>query len=164
MGGIMKTLFEKFKSRPAWPYQPRFIKFDTEGFSVTEEGTPEVRGDWISIREVFAYKLDLFSFDEICIGLRYDNSAGMHWWIGESYVGYKDFLEEITRRFPGIRTDWFAEVAKPAFAENRTTLWGEAWSPPQEAPIQSPQHNAGSRPSSGDSPASEIPSAPAPRG
>ena len=31
-------------------------------------------------------------------------------------------------------------------------------------PIQSAQHNAGSRPSSTDSPASETPSAPAPRG
>ncbi len=124
----MKSLFAKLKRRPAWPDQPRFVKFDAAGFSITEDGEPEVRGDWASIREVFAYKLDFFSVDEICIGLRYD-SAGMHWWIGEGYVGYKEFLEELPRRFPGVRTDWFAEVAHPAFVENRTTLWGEPWTP-----------------------------------
>jgi len=38
------------------------------------------------------------------------------------------------------------------------------WPEEKREPIQSPQHNAGSRPSSGDSPASETRSAPAPRG
>lgn len=36
--------------------------------------------------------------------------------------------------------------------------------PHTKKPNQPPQHNAGSRPSSDDSPASEAPSAPAPRG
>lgn len=145
MGGKIKTFFEKFKSRPTWPARPRFIKFDATGFAITEDGMPEVRGDWASVREVFAYKLDLFSVDEICIGLRYD-STGMHWWIGESYAGYKDFLEELPHRFPGIRTDWFAEVAHPAFVENRTTLWGETWSPSSREPIQSITDTTGLRP------------------
>lgn len=43
--------------------------------------------------------------------------------------------------------------------------WGDENPPPsaQKGPNQPAQHNAGSRPSSGDAPASETPSAPAPR-
>ena len=71
-----------------------------------------------------AYKLDIGMYDEICIGFRVD-SGGTYWWVSEEFVGYREFLEELSRRFPGIRADWFSDVAFPAFVENRTTLWGE---------------------------------------
>ena len=98
---------------------------------------------WSDAVEVFAYKLDRGSVDEICIGFRVD-SAGTHWWVSEEFTGYREFIEELVRRFPGIRTDWFSEVAYPAFVENRTTLWGESWPTSQEAPIQPPQTTTGS--------------------
>ncbi len=43
--------------------------------------------------------------------------------VGESEDRYATLLDELPRRFPGIRTDWFVEVGFPAFVTNWTTLW-----------------------------------------
>jgi hypothetical protein len=117
----MSALFAKSGDHVGWP--ERKIKITDSAFTVSEDSDPEeLRCPWSEVLEVFAYKVDLFAYDEICIGFRFD-AVGNHWWVGESYTGYKDLIEELPRRFPGIRTDWFAEVAHPAFAENRTCLW-----------------------------------------
>jgi len=126
----MTTLLSKLKKRFSRQEPPREVSFDDEGFTMLGEKEP-VRASWDRVREVFAYKIDLFAYDEICIGFRFD-ASGAHWWVGEDYVGYRQFVDELPKRFPGIRTDWFADVAHPAFVENRTTLWGELWSPPKE--------------------------------
>lgn len=119
----MSALFSKSKEHVGWP--ERKIKIDASGFTVVEEDVlPGTRCTWTSVLEVFAYKIDLFSYDEICIGFRFD-AAGNYYWVGESYTGYKELLEELPRRFTGIKADWFSEVAHPAFATNRTSLWGE---------------------------------------
>lgn len=107
---------------PSWSPTPPVVTFDHQGFLITKEGSSDVRGEWADIREIFAYKTDFWSYDEICIGLRFDQS-GNHWEVAESCRGYREFLDELARRFPNMRTDWFAEVAYPAFAVNRTTLW-----------------------------------------
>lgn len=80
------------------------------------------------VKEVFAFKQDRLTYDDICIGLRFD-SIGSYWWVAEDYLGYSEFQRELYRRFPGIREDWLTEVAMPPFAEKRTTLWGEKWLP-----------------------------------
>jgi hypothetical protein len=77
---------------------------------------------WANAEEVFAFKHDLFSFDEICIGFRID-AAGHYVWVGEDDGGFKEFRAEVEKRFASIRRDWFGKVAPPPFQENRTTLW-----------------------------------------
>jgi hypothetical protein len=138
MGEQMRTFLSKIKRRLSRDFPKREVRFEDVGFSVFEEEEKKWFFRWSDAVEVFAYKVDLFSVDEICIGFRTD-SAGTHYWVSEEYIGYREFIEELSRRFPGIRTDWFSDVAFPAFVENRTTLWGEPWSSPQEAPIQPPQ-------------------------
>ena len=119
----MTSFISKIKDRFSRK-EPKFaVDFDTAGFTISEDEKPKVRVDWLSVREIFAYKDDLFSYDEICIGFRF-NDAGEYWWVGESHVGYREFTENLKERFPEIRTDWFSDVAFPAFAYNRTTLWG----------------------------------------
>ncbi len=122
---IISSLFNPPKQDgPGWP--DRVLKIDDTGFVVIDAKDPaEVRCDWVSVREVFAYKIDLFSYDEICLGFRVDD-AGTSWWVGESYTGYQALLDELPRRFQGIKTDWIRAVSVPAFVENRMTLWGEA--------------------------------------
>ncbi len=51
-----------------------------------------------------------------------------------------------------------------AAAQNILCVSVATWMTKRKEPIQSPQRNAGSRPSSGDSPASETPSSLGPRG
>lgn len=98
------------------------IVCDESGFAIAERDKTLVRVAWSEIREVFAYKEDLFSYDVICLGFRVSED-GTFWKVSEEVVGYKELIAVLPHRFPGIRTDWFAEVALPAFALNRTTLW-----------------------------------------
>ncbi len=80
--------------------------------------------DSASVKEVFAFKRDLFSCDIICIGLRIDDS-GTYCEVAEDVVGYDTFCELLSEKFPGICEDWFSEVAFPAFKPNVRCLWGE---------------------------------------
>ena len=79
---------------------------------------------WSAVVEVFAYKDDCFFYDRICVGFR-TSGDGTWWRVDEENPGYQELLAALPDHFPGIRTDWFSEVAFPAFATNRTTLWGE---------------------------------------
>ncbi len=81
--------------------------------------------EWSDVREVVAFKEDRFAYDEICVGFRTDDSDSYRN-VTEEFVHYRELLEELPRRFPGIRTDWFSDVAFPAFVPNWTTLWGES--------------------------------------
>ena len=121
----MTAIFANLKELFTPQESVRKVNFDDAGFTILG-GRESVRGSWSSVIEVFAYKDDRFTIDDICIGFRFD-AAGAFWWISEDYVGYRAVLEELPQRFSGIRTDWFLEVAHPAFAANRTTLWGETW-------------------------------------
>lgn len=134
----MSAFLSKLKRRLPHDYPHREVKFEGDGFSVFEDEKKSIRVRWSEVLEVFAYKMDLFTVDEICIGFRVD-SAGAYWWVSEEFTGYRELLEAMKKRFPGIREDWFSTVAFPAFIENRSTLWGEAWSPQKKEPNQPPE-------------------------
>lgn len=126
MKKMIKNIKAKIRTILSRNQPKREVRFDDSGFTIRDGRKEPVTGSWAMVKEVFAFKLDRFTYDDICIGLRFD-SSGNYWWISEVDVGYQDFMKELKRRFPGIREDWFAEVAVPAFLENRTTLWGEKW-------------------------------------
>jgi hypothetical protein len=126
----MRSFLSELTKRMTRGSTRREVACDGEGFSVLEGSVVRGRVLWSEVIEVFAYKMDLFSVDEICVGFRLDDS-GTHCWVSEEFRGYKEVVEQLRMRFPGIREDWFSDVAFPAFAENRTTLWGRPWSPIQ---------------------------------
>lgn len=102
----------------------RCLQFDHECLRIeTEKGVSD-RLEWASVLEVFAFKDDVFGTDIICIGFRTDD-MGFHWKIDEEYEGYKDLKTFLPEVFPGIRTDWFSDVAFPPLATCLTSLWGE---------------------------------------
>jgi hypothetical protein len=117
----LETLRRWFKKTPA---RTPWIALAPHGFSVLDVPTPLFEVAWADVREIVAYKEDLFSYDEICLGFRTDAAAN-YWRLTEEFSNYKILLLELERRFPDIRTDWFHEVAYPEFATNWTTLWGE---------------------------------------
>ena len=76
------------------------------------------------MKEIFAFKRDMFTYDMICLGFRIDDE-GNYWEVNEEFVGYDKLRTELAERFVGISADWFEVVAFPAFATNRTTIWAK---------------------------------------
>jgi hypothetical protein len=116
----MKKLFAKIRDRMSGKTLMRAVRFDSEGFAIASE-KPAVSVRWADVHEVFGFKLDQFSVDEICLGFRID-AAGHYVWAGEDDVGFEEFRVEVERRF-GFDAAWFGKIMQPAFAENRTSLW-----------------------------------------
>jgi hypothetical protein len=100
------------------------IRLESNGFSVIQDNEVGFHLVWADVREVVAYKEDLFGYDDICVGFRLDDTD-QYFRVTEEFIHYEELLQELPRRFPGIRTDWFNDVAFPAFVPNWTTLWGE---------------------------------------
>ena len=99
------------------------LKIDLRGLRIeTAKGDSETM-EWSSVLEVFGFKEDVFAFDIICIGFR-TGETGEYWKVDEEWEGYKELLTLLPEVFSGIRTDWFSEVAFPAFKPCVTTLWG----------------------------------------
>lgn len=84
----------------------------------------------------------------------------LSWWLVHLY--YKTQLARIHAQLEGLDEERRAEVLAQIDPEIRKDL--EARGTLKKTPIQPPQRNAGSRPSSDDSPASETPSSFGPRG
>ena len=120
----MKRLLTRLREAFSLPRETREVAWDDAGFEVREHGRVLVRVQWQDIREIFAYKEDRFTVDDICLGFR-AREDDIFYMVSEDFVGYRPFLTHLEQRFSGIRTDWFSEVAFPAFEPNRTTLWGE---------------------------------------
>jgi hypothetical protein len=99
------------------------IEVTADGFAVLQRGEEAAIVCWSSVKEIFAFKLDLWVHDTIRIGFRVSDD-GTYYDVDEDWPGYRALVEELERRFE-IGDDWWPKVAFPAFATNRTTLWGE---------------------------------------
>ena len=100
------------------------IRLTSDGFSITEHGGLPNQLAWASVKEIFAFKLDMGTFDTIRLGFRVSDD-GTYWQVDEDDPGFRELLAEVERRFDIVDEDWWSKVAFPAFATNRTTLWGE---------------------------------------
>lgn len=105
------------------------IRLDADGFSIIEHDGSVHQVAWVSVKEVFAFKLDMGTFDTIRLGFRVSGDDSC-FQVDEDDPGFRDLLAEIERRFDIVDKDWSSKVAFPAFATNRTTLWGEPWTGP----------------------------------
>lgn len=116
----LTTLKAKLFPKPPPPWS---LEVEEGGFSYVRTGE-RTKVRWADVKEIFAFKRDLFGYDLICIGFRVSDD-GTWWEIDEKMGGYVGLMSVAESAFPGIRTDWFWEVAVPAFVTNLTTLWGE---------------------------------------
>ena len=81
------------------------------------------------MKEIFAFKRDMLTFDTIRLGFRVSDD-GTFCEIDEDIPGFGELQAEVERRFDMVDKNWWSKVAFPAFATNRTTLWGEPWTEP----------------------------------
>mgnify|MGYP000982318756 CR=1 FL=1 len=101
------------------------IRLAPDGFLLEERGGATLRVAWASVKEIFAFKVDLFTHDTIRLGFRLSDDD-RRWEVDEDCIGYQELVAEIQRRFDIADSEWWEKVAFPAFATNRTTLWSEA--------------------------------------
>lgn len=97
----------------------RRIRLSTAGFEVETRSGSRLCVMWENVVEIVAYKRDLFTFDEICLGFRTRGSEGF-WPAGEDNRRFDDLLKKPEHRYPRIRSDWWEAVVKPASEENWT--------------------------------------------
>ena len=122
----MQKLLTRIREAFGPAKETRQVVCNESGFTVVEHGKTLARVAWSEVLEIFAYKEDRFATDDICLGFRVQ-ADGTFCMVSENFIGYKELVAELERRFSGIRTEWFSDVEFPAFALNRTTLWGKTW-------------------------------------
>lgn len=85
---------------------------------------------WKDVREIVAYKQDLFGYDRIWLSLRRDGQP-------PEWVECQDAddrwealcFEQLPAHFPGLMEHWWTVVAFPAFVTNYTMVWGDRTEP-----------------------------------
>ena len=122
----MQKLLTKIRQAFGPRKETRQVISDESGFTVVEHDKILARVAWLEVLEIFAYKEDRFTVDDICLGFRV-REDGTFRMVNEDFIGFKELVAALERKFSGIRTDWFSDVAFPAFAPNRTTIWGQTW-------------------------------------
>jgi hypothetical protein len=98
------------------------IELSEDEFTIFTSGVADkVRFD--EIREISAYKQDLFTTDLICCDIESDTAKGrVVRTVHEEMDGFMD-LDEKLKSLPGFYQDWRAVVVLPAFQENHTILY-----------------------------------------
>ncbi|MEM7146848.1 MAG: hypothetical protein AAF591_17080 [Verrucomicrobiota bacterium] len=78
---------------------------------------------WNEIVGAYAYKLDLYTVDCICIKL--ELTGGRELSLNEEMIGWHSLIEAFPKYLSGFKKmeDWFMEVASPAFETNLTKLY-----------------------------------------
>lgn len=94
------------------------IKFLPKAFEISN-GNVKHQIAWDEIEKIIAYKIDLFTVDEICIDIIIGSTV---YTISEEFHNWGAFLKAIEDRLPS-KKNWFPEVAHPAFKRNETMLF-----------------------------------------
>ena len=74
---------------------------------------------WDDIQRITAYKIDMFSWDEVRMEFKTREKAVV---ITEESPGFVQFMAEVVRRFPST-SEWHSKVSQPAFDPCPTTLF-----------------------------------------
>ena len=118
----LKSIFER-KQPPVYS----IILLDKGiGFRIEENFNPIATVLFSEVKEVFAFKRDLLTIDQICFGFR-TGDDGTYCEVDEHMSGYDALLKALEIKYEIKLEHWFSKVAFPAFEKNFTSLWGEPY-------------------------------------
>lgn len=100
---------------------PNRLVSDEEGFSFYVGEDERWRVRWDEIEQIVAYKLDLFTVDQL--RLDFLTHTGAKITIHEDLDGFNEFRERMDASLPHIKPGWWSMVVFPAFDENRTVIY-----------------------------------------
>jgi len=99
------------------------IIIDDEGVRLIDHaGAERWRFPWAQVKEIVAWKDDVFAYDILCLGFRVGNLPE-YFACDEEQHGWGDLLDAVEQRFGVKKTEWRPKVVFPAFASNWTVLW-----------------------------------------
>lgn len=97
------------------------VESGEDGFRVIQDGEVLHEVSWADVLEIYAFKRALTTVDLICLGFRIDESDRFLE-VHEEMPGYKSLVQTLEQRFL-LKTDWWGEVAFPAFETNMMSIW-----------------------------------------
>ena len=99
------------------------IAADEAGIKVDSGGGWSSVIPWGQITRIVAFKRDVYSHDLICMLIETTGNSVME--LNESMPGWTELVNELEIRLPSAKphTDWFTEVAFPAFALSPTDVF-----------------------------------------
>src|SRR5262245_32011414 len=86
---------------------------DDLGLHVSHKNRCVARLPWSDIAEIVAFKQDLYTVDQICVGFR-TTESDKYICIEEENPEYDRVIKLVEERFQ-LRQDWWSTVAFPAF-------------------------------------------------
>lgn len=102
------------------------LSFDALGLTVTSRHCKPASVNaigWNEIVRVTAFKRDFFTWDCICLGIH--TVDGMATEVNEELDGWQTLTRDLQKHLVGCKhwSEWFPQVAFPAFATNETVLF-----------------------------------------
>ena len=122
--GIVKQIRDWYSTLGKKPAEFS-TEFDEAGIVQTvkrDDGDEVIRLGWGQVANVFAYKRDLYSVDQICFVIE---CAEFGIEVREGDEGYESVIAQMERKIPGFpaRDQWWETVALPPFATNWTKIY-----------------------------------------
>lgn len=121
-GDMFRRLWARLKRRNDRNPLSGVLSVSGDGVVLRIEGQEKWRFHWADITRVETYKIDLFTFDTICLSF-VDELRQLEYKTFEEMAGFSDFIAELDRHFPGIDNNWYTTVMLPAFSTNYRVLW-----------------------------------------
>jgi hypothetical protein len=119
----MFQALQKFAERLQQPKsQQKRLEITDDSLALFESGREVYRFRWADVSRVQTYKQDLFSVDMICLDFVVDADQ-MVYTIHDEMDGFSDLSNRLTQYFPSIASNWWSEVAFPAFATKYRILY-----------------------------------------
>jgi len=92
------------------------------GFKIYIKNSNEYQyHNWEDIQAIYGYKVDLMTYDEICVDVFFSDQTKIT--VSESTSGWFQFVGRLGENIQLIKDDWVVEVANPAFDTNSTVLY-----------------------------------------
>ena len=82
------------------------------------DGSTQTEVLWPEVREMLAFKRDLFAVDRVCLAFSLGDNTALE--INEEMIGWDGLVEKLPEYLSGCTSfeNWFNQVAFPAFATN----------------------------------------------
>ena len=104
-----------------WKKKERIETVDlTENGFVINYNGEITQFEWNEIDKLIGFKFDRITIDEICLNIEAENKIAI---TTEDFIGWRDFMNELLKKFPEIDEHWEGIIAKPAFERKETELY-----------------------------------------